>query len=44
MYYLARKRLLFPLRHDAEGGRVEVGKEIQGVYIQVAFSEVASFG
>ena len=43
MYYLARKRLLFPL-HDAEGGRVEVGKEIQGVSIQVVFSEVASFG
>lgn len=44
MYYLARKRLLFPL-HDAEGGRVEVeGKEIQGVCIQVVFSEVASFG
>lgn len=43
MYYLARKRLLFPL-HDEEGGGVELGKEIQGVYIQVAFSEVASFG
>ena len=42
MYYLARKRLLFPL-HEG-GGRVEVGKEIQGLCIQVVFSEVASFG